>query len=60
MVAVLEIGENMASVIWLSIHEQRPLIQYPEVLLDIRNPNGHYIRPIIAKGNIIEGIEAKE
>ncbi len=52
----------MASVIWVSINKQRPLKEH---LIRGGTINGFFydlgfIRPVIAKGNIIEGIEAKE
>jgi len=53
----------MASVIWLSIQEQKSLKQFLAEGNAMKNPftRGHlsYIRPIIAKGNSIEGVTAQ-
>ena len=48
----------MASVIFLGIREQKSLKQHLADGGYINSPFRH-TRPVIAKGNIIEGIEAK-
>lgn len=56
----------MASVIWIGIKKQASLKQHLAEGNSINNPFAQilglpaHIRPVIAKGNIIEGIEAKE
>ena len=56
-------GVIMASVIWLSLNEQKPLKQFLAEGNAMKSPfaRGHlsYIRPIIAKGNSIEGVTAE-
>ena len=53
----------MASVIWLSLKEQKPLKQFLAEGNAMKNSfvrgDKSYIRPIIAKGNSIEGVIAQ-
>jgi len=53
----------MASVIWLSLKEQKSLKQFLAEGNAMKNPfargDKSYIRPIIAKGNCIEGVTAE-
>jgi len=56
-------GVIMASVIWLSLKEQKPLKQFLAEGNAMKNPFARgeksYSRPIIAKGNSIEGVIAQ-
>jgi len=53
----------MASLIFLNIREQKSLTDHMSENPDRpwkTSPWADHFRPVIAKGNIIEGIEAKE